>query len=244
MCCFSKSVESVASTRIFARSEGERQFLVYSMEFSAATDLAMVLPVPVTQPCDEGAVSFINMETYPRFFLDMWRGIFPMTRKAQSASSASAGRLAVVDVGAFEASFVPSMPDFCRLDERFRLSADILAALPMYTDYGFSVCKLKASRSPQRIHPFAFSFKTREPRAIFFPTIHVHDGMVHETAQFDHQLFCQLDEAPAHWRSSYAPASTFMNVAGAGRVLNHDQYCFYRQLSGEYPNRDTWLPLG
>jgi hypothetical protein len=244
MCCFSKSIESVSGTRIFARSEGERQFLVYSMEFSAATDLAMILPVPVTQPCDEDSVSFINLEAYPRFFADMWGGIFPLTRGAQSAASLSAGRLAVVDVGAFEASFVPSMPDFCRLDERFRLSPDLLAVLPMYTDYGFSVCKLKASHSPQRIHPFAFSFKTRAPQAIFFPTVHIHDGVVHETAQFDHHLFCQLDESPARWRGSHDPAAIFMDVAKAGSVVNRDQHCFYRQLSGEYPNRDTWLPLG
>lgn len=244
MCCFSKSIEFVSGTRIFARSEGERQFLVYSMEFSAATDLAMVLPVPVTQPCDEASVSFINLEPYPRFFSDMGYGIFPPTRGARPAASASAGRLAVIDVGAFEASFVPSMPDFCRLDERFRLNADILAALPMYADYGFSVCKLKASHSPQRIHPFAFSFKTREPQALFFPTIHIHDGVVHETAQFDHHLFCQLDESPAHWRKSYGSAAEFMNVAKAGSVINGDQYCFYRGLSGEYPNRDIWLPQG
>lgn len=244
MCCFSKSIESVSGTRIFARSEGERQYLVYSMELSAATDLAMVLPVPVAQPGAEDSVSFINLEDYPRFFSDMRRGIFPLTRGAQAAATRGAGRLAVVDVGAFEASFVPSMPDFCRLDERFRLSADMLAALPMYTDYGFSVCQLKASSSLQRIHPFAFSFKTREPQAIFFPTVHIHDGVVHETAQFDHQLFCQLEESPAHWLGSLEPAGTFMNLSKAGSVVNRDQHCFYRQLSGEHPNRDTWLPLG
>lgn len=243
MCCFSKSIESVAGTRIFARSEGERQFLVYSMEFSAATDLAMVLPVPVTQPGAEDSVSFINLEDYPRFFSDMWRGIFPLTRKGRSAAASRAGQLAVVDVGAFEASFVPSMSDFYRLDERFRLSPGMLSALPMYTDYGFSVCKLKASSSLQRIHPFAFSFKTREPRAIFFPTVHIHDGVVHGTAQFDHQLFCQLDESPVHWLGSHDPAATFMDIAKAGGVINRDQRCFYRELSGEYPNRDTWLPL-
>lgn len=48
MCCFSKNVESVSATRIFARmmSPGH-QGLAYQMNFSSAEDMAMILPIPV-----------------------------------------------------------------------------------------------------------------------------------------------------------------------------------------------------
>ena len=48
MCCFSRPVEFVNATRIFARAENaHRQFVVYAMTMSAKEDLAMILPLPV-----------------------------------------------------------------------------------------------------------------------------------------------------------------------------------------------------
>ena len=47
MCCFSKAVESVSNTNIFARGlKNGGQFLVYSMLMKAGEDLAMILPLP------------------------------------------------------------------------------------------------------------------------------------------------------------------------------------------------------
>jgi hypothetical protein len=37
----------------------------------------------------------------------------------------------------------------------------------------------------------AFEFVTRQPDTLFFPTLHVHDGLVHESAKFDHYLYYQ-----------------------------------------------------
>ena len=34
------------------------------------------------------------------------------------------------------------------------------------------------------------------PSELFFPTVHVHDGRVHETAVFDRQLYRQTDTEP------------------------------------------------
>ena len=76
MCCFSQPVELVSDTNIFARSANGRQFLVYSMTYAAAADLAMVLPLPVPPNPPENAVRFINLERYPAFFDDMRDG-FP-----------------------------------------------------------------------------------------------------------------------------------------------------------------------
>src|SRR4051794_27521746 len=128
MCCFSRPVISVTSTNIFARPAADgRQFLVYSMSIQVETDLAMILPLPLKQPAGEKDVMFIDLKGYADFFKDMDRG-FPVpieptaghqTRGLTVLSAAS--RLEVQQVGDFEASFVPGVSDFSRLDERFRL---------------------------------------------------------------------------------------------------------------------------
>ena len=72
MCCFSRPVQSVSKTNIFARDAVEgRQFLVYSMTLSAKEDLAMILPLPVPEKTPEDAVRFINLKEYDRFFKEM-----------------------------------------------------------------------------------------------------------------------------------------------------------------------------
>lgn len=77
MCCFSRPVTSVSSTQIFASADGAaRQFLVYSMVYQAAEDLAMVLPLPVPAGSPEDAVRFIDLHGYPSFFEDLHAG-FP-----------------------------------------------------------------------------------------------------------------------------------------------------------------------
>src|SRR5262249_51979047 len=151
MCCFSQPVELVADTNIFARSDNGRQFLVYSMSYAARSELAMVLPLPVPPGPSEDAVRFINLQRYPTFFDDLRRGfpprmLYPRCLGAR-AISLDAPKLRVHDVGDFEASFVPRIADFDRLDERFRIPPDVWARLPAYHDFGFAVFKLKASAS-------------------------------------------------------------------------------------------------
>src|SRR5437870_3756964 len=77
MCCFSRRVDKVADTSIFARpSKDDKQFLVYSMLFAAKEDLAMILPLPTPKGSPEDALRFINLEKYADFFKDMAAG-FP-----------------------------------------------------------------------------------------------------------------------------------------------------------------------
>ncbi|HVK12087.1 MAG TPA: hypothetical protein VM597_25270, partial [Gemmataceae bacterium] len=77
MCCFSREVERVADTNIFARPTRDgRQVVVYSMTIKAAQELAMILPIPTPKASKEDAVSFINLEKYPNFFEEMKAG-FP-----------------------------------------------------------------------------------------------------------------------------------------------------------------------
>ncbi|MGH9902934.1 MAG: hypothetical protein ACRD68_14095, partial [Pyrinomonadaceae bacterium] len=124
MCCFSQAVEVVSNTNIFARAVDGRQFLVYGMSYAAASDLAMVLPLPVPPNSPEDAVRFINLERYPDFFADMRRGFPEPVAAAQGLARSyftAAPKLKVHDVGSFEASFVPRAEDFDRLDARFRI---------------------------------------------------------------------------------------------------------------------------
>ena len=54
--------------KIFARGLNGRQFLVYSMAYAAAGDLAMVLPLPVLPNPREDALRSINLGRCPKFF--------------------------------------------------------------------------------------------------------------------------------------------------------------------------------
>jgi len=248
MCCFSRPVISVSATNIFARpAEQGRQFVVYSMTLNAKDDLAMILPLPVKSGSGEEAVSFIDLSGYPDFFGDLLAG-FPVgdTRGglsfgcSRSADSAMAP-LKVVQVGSFEASFVPTVNDFARLDERFRLPTNTWTQLPGYNDHGFAVFKLKAGEA--RVHPMAFSFPQRDPKRLFFPTVHIHDGEVHRDAYFDHVLYCQPSEHARPevkgWRESQGNAAGFMKVNKAQGLILAGQHCYQKLLRGTLPNRDT-----
>jgi hypothetical protein len=106
------------------------------------------------------------------------------------AAPAAAGySLKVVSVGAYDASFVPTIADFSRLDARFRLPEGVWAKLPGYADFGFAVFKLKPGNA--QVHPMAFSFPTALADTVFFPTLHIHDGEVHAKERFDHTLYLQ-----------------------------------------------------
>src|SRR5262245_18802043 len=194
MCCFSRPVKSVSATRIFARmGESARQFVVYSMNLDSAEPLAMVLPIPVAAGSDEAAVRFINLKNYANYFEDLSSG-FPVPTPRGGfgrsvAATAESVPLQVFQVGSFEASFVPTVGDFGRLDERFRLPNNAFEKLPGYKTFGFAVFKLKAGE--QTVHPMAFEFPTASRTRLFFPTVHIHDGKVHDRAGFDHSLYCQ-----------------------------------------------------
>lgn len=193
MCCFSKPVDVVADTNIFAReSKDGGQFLVYSMKFKSGEDLAMILPVPTPKASPEDAVKFISLKKYENFFDDLRSG-FPQPKPGRGPHAGGlppANTLTVVEVGDFIASFVPAVKDFARLDARFRLPDGVWDTLPQYKDFGFAVFKLKKPEKGQsKVHPMAFEFPRADKKVLFFPTVHIHDGKVHAKAGFDHSLF-------------------------------------------------------
>ena len=248
MCCFSRPVESVEATRIFARSEaGGRQLIVYSMKLRAREELAMILPLPVRAGAGEGGAKFIDLSGYPEFFADLEKG-FPQRLAVPAASTRGLGGagpkpLEVVSVGSFDASFVPTVKDFDRLDQRFRLPTGTWEKLPGYADHGFAVFKLKAGDA--KVHPMAFSFPKAKPERLFFPTVHIHDGKVHDNARFDHILFCQRaamdDFNLLDWEESIRPAAAFVQLSKAKDLILGDEHCYRKRMEGTLPNKDVYL---
>lgn len=253
MCCFSGDVKWVGSTRIFARDAGDgaRQLLAYSMSFEATSELAMVLPLATAVGAGDDAVRFIDLSGYPTFFDDLDRA-FPrpqaraLSRGLAPASLDLAAKLVVHEVGHLEASFVPSVSDFARLDERFRLPKNAWDKLPVHRTYGFVVVKLAKSASKQNVHPIAFEFPRRDTSRLFFPTLHIHDGNVHKTAAFDHSLYAQLaiDRPSAMnegWMPSMAPIAPFVEESRAKGLVVAAKQAYKRTIVGGATNDDTWF---
>jgi hypothetical protein len=251
MCCFSRPVESVSATKIFARSSKDgRQFIVYSMSIQTKEDLAMILPIPVPKGSPDDAVRFINLKDYATFFDDMAGG-FPQGGSGGFGGGRSLGGLPekrkplpVVEVGDFGASFVPSIKDFARLDKRFRLPDAAWDRLPQYRDYGFAVFKLKEgeAKKQQKVHPMAFEFPRANRRKLFLPTVHIHDGKVHAEAEFDHALYCQAtggERLPMRqWLESVQLAGQFLKVGKTDGIVDGKSHVYLRSIRGKQKNED------
>ena len=245
MCCFSGTVRFVGSTRIFARmTEASRQAIVYQMKYGADRELAMILPLPVSEGTAEDALRFINLKSYPAFFDDLRSGFpQPVAEATRNAGALAGNTLKVETVGDFEASFVPKPADFDRLDARFRIPKATWDKIPLYADYGFAVFKLR--KDAQSVHPMAFTFPTRHPDKLFFPTVHIHDGEVHEKEEFDHALYCQVNRggmfAMMKWDESDQPAGGFTKVEKSAGLLVKDKHVYRKLMAGIRKNEDVFL---
>ncbi len=241
MCMFSSSVEKVSNTNIFARGNGNTQFLAYSMSYKAAMDLAMILPLPTPPNSPEDAVRFISLADYPQFFSSL-SSLFPSDYEISCLMSSDLPEppLQIHDVGSFEASFVPHIKDFDRLDKRFIIPREVWGQLPHYADYGFAVFKLKSAETMLNVHPMAFEFPRRDPGKVFFPTVHIHDEKVHSEAEFDHALYCQSNKNLAYgWEAGDFVKNLLDNAKG---IIHHQQPFWRVTLNGIYQNIDVWVP--
>ena len=243
MCCFSGRVEKVESTRIFARLTAPgRQVLVYQMKVAAAAEVAMVLPLPVPPGTREDAIGWVALDGYAEFFADVAKAFpAPATMSAYGAFGAPAP-LAVVTVGDFVASFVPTLRDFARLDPRFRMQPGTIDSVPHYADWGFAVFQLSATRgSTQEVHPMAFEFPTRHPQHLFYPTLHVHDGALHREAVFAHALYAQGIAAEPRWARSPVPLGQTVDLVRSRGLIDGAAPVSASSIYGVHPNQDIWL---
>lgn len=199
MCCFTRPVREVSATNIFARADKENaQFLVYEMRVAATEPVAMVLPLPVDQSKGENGVRFIDLQGYPNLFESLYFTFSPPPKNAEYFMGMGGGgrSLAVQKVGAYDASFVPTIADFLRLDERFRLPDETWKKLPAYKDWGFAVFKLRPGE--QRYHPMAFSFDRKSDAALFFRRFIFTTGRCTRTRTSI--TFCIASRGRAGWR--------------------------------------------
>lgn len=263
MCCFSSPTE-VHGTSIFARMlRPGTQGLVYQMQYTAKSPTAMILPLPVRLPAKEDAVRFKSLKEYPDFFAALGRA-FPAkppsshfgSKAMPEAQPAAASALEVHEVGDFVASFVPTVDDFSRLDAQFVLSKDVWQKVPTVKGYGFAVFQLKATAG--KPHPIAFEWDTALGDTVFFPTLHIHDGTVHEKDDFDHVLFLQepvfdakvsgyegpdeKDSATGFVRSEKA-AKESVEVARTQGLVSPDHLVHRVTMRGSLPNRDTFVDV-
>lgn len=244
MCCFTRKVNSVSETKIFAREvEPGVQGLVYQMRVDAPEEVAMVLPLPVKTPAWERAVKFINLEGYSDFFSDL-ASAFPVDPPRSFSLGLESGRLKlieVVEVGNYVASFVPTSEDFERLDPRFRLPKGSWEKLPHYHDYGFAVFQLKAGA--QTVHPMALVFESRLAGELFFPTVHIHDGEVHESEHFDHVLYAQGwtngEIASKGWMPSQGAIGKKVDEKKAQGLVWGDGPVWQSRMNGMLKNEDV-----
>jgi hypothetical protein len=249
MCCFSREVQEVKNTRIFVRIGAKgHQVIIYQMALKAAEDLAMVLPIPIRQGTGENGVTFFDLSAYPALFADL-ANLFPAHSFGADpfggpASRNSPPRLKVQSVGAYDASFVPTIADFSRLDERFRLPPDVWDQLPGYRQFGFAVFKLKPVRG--EVHPMAFSFPTATPNKLFFPTLHIHAGKVPDKETFDHTLYFQGTRAEAGqggWTESAGLPVTKVKCGLTHHMIRPDLHVYRHAMHGVFANGDVEVPV-
>ena len=259
MCIFAKPVVSVSETRIFARPSGAgTQFLAYQMSYQSTDENAMILPLPVRRSAGEQGVRFIDLQVYEEFFDDLEKGfpyLSPMISvgcsKAPAGNDMLAMGLTVFEVGNYVASFVPTIEDFSRLDPQFTLPKTTWDLVPEYSDYGFAVFQLANGAS--RPHPMAFEFET-DSKSIYFPTLHIHDGQVHESEEFDHTLYMQhagLDDAASGYVNYNVPdrntgvvrsqnnAKDFCDTVKANGLLVGGLLVHKQIIRGVQANQDT-----
>ena len=257
MCIFSQPVVAVNTTQIFARrTRNDKQFLVYQMKYESAADNAMILPIPVRTNASEESLRFISLETFSNFFDDLAAGFPHRQASFQLGCSspnecAADARLTVHEVGNYVASFVPTLKDFDRLDERFALPQTTWEKVPQYLGYGFAVFQLAAGAL--KPHPMAFEFETADD-AIYFPTLHIHDGEVHQREKFDHALYLQhagfdsrvhayenfdVQDKSTGWIRSNVSADEFLDVDRTRKIVDGNLLVHRQFIRGLHPNQDT-----
>jgi hypothetical protein len=149
---------------------------------------AMILP----------AVSFLNGSdvvpvdlTGREDIFDTLDAAFPreMTFGMSRSRNAAFDTLAVIQVGSYDVSIVPTRDDFSRLSrEHFVLDPNVadLFAERYPKDFAFVVCRL---RPGEKFHPIAYVSAMSSDMSLFVPAYHYH-GQLEFEPDWDHTIYC------------------------------------------------------
>lgn len=246
--CMMIAPANVQSTRIFATLSAGKQVLVYEAAITTASVNAMVLPIPIRSPSTP--IALLDLSAHSRFFTSLYVNFVDTRPPPPPAFGAPPGAspprvLEVVTIGSFEASIVPALDDFSRLDARFHLPPGLRAVLATrYADWAFVVYQLAPGNI--LLHPFGVTFESRWTKHLFFPTVHVHDGQsAPPGAFFAHSFFAQ--GAKLHYQMRPRPQILPLDPLLAEHALP-DFVNLVRPLDcgsqfGEHPNVDMFAAL-
>ena len=249
MCIFSQPIDQVGSTRIFVADLGHGiHATAYQMAFRATRPVDMILPVPALKGSGDEALAFVDLGGYDDFFEDLSR-CFPRPRGVATgggygiAKSLPEELLVVHEVGDYEASYVPSVADFHRLDPRFRLPKAAWDTLPNYQDFGFAVFQLRPGQDMQKVHPIAYRYPADRLQELFFPTVHVHDGgYADPRAGFDHELYAQGNWSTPRpgmpWEVGRELPGRVVDMKRSRGIVAPDVALRRERLRGKYSNAD------
>lgn len=243
MCMFTQLVLDVSNTKIFARLDEGYQYLAYQMDFSSEDDVAMILPIPTPVNSGEDAIQFINFKKHDRFFEDLHQLFVEQTRSMFLGYTKGISRsmLKVHDVGNFKATFVPTLTDFDRVDKQFKFDDTVWDKLPQYKDWSFVVFKLKPGTV--KVHPMVFKFPSRFTDRVYFPTMHIHDGEIHDEEMFNHKLYYQPewiksgDTQINGWKTA---TTGYRNFSG---ILKVKFPILQKEVNGILENNDHWIMI-
>jgi hypothetical protein len=92
----------------------------------------------------------------------------------------------------------------------------------------------------------AFTFPRRDLSTVFFPTVHVHDGEVHDQAHFDHTLYVQHDGdlSATYWNRGVTPRHVHLDIGRSKGLIDADVTMQSIGLRGTRTNQDTWVRIG
>ena len=191
MCIITSTVNEVAKTRIYVSADeaNRRQLTVYSNYVSSSRENAMILPVPNPE-----SIELLNFSNYPAFFEDLancFQKRIPRGISNTLGFGLVTETLPIYKVGSYQASIVPNLDEFDRLDfHTFKVDPNLYSFLDVHYrkgNFGFIVCSLMAG--DHTYHPFAYTHGMHKSGRLFIPTMHYHPGHTHETGDWDHLIY-------------------------------------------------------
>lgn len=251
MCIILTHVESVSNTQIYVSSSKsrKRQLTIYTNKVDTHVKNAMILPVP-----NPLSVELLNFKNYKKIFDDCRecfhhddgsRNDRHMYRAALSASFDSRPPLPVYTVGSYQASIVPSINDFDRVDTQIlRVNPQVFTLLKDTYDssFGFIICQLR--EGSHQYHPFAYTHEIHNCNLLFVPTLHYHLGETSVKADWDHTIYSPMTDLYTTGNYTFKDSSyiDWTKMPEDYRWPSEGRFSMNRHsITGYKPNKDLWI---